>query len=150
MWEGVMIRKRGLLLGVALFALPLLPACGASDDTPTPADPTATPTPTETPPAGQTVSWADANCSGPPPNPVDALLTLRNDAGLPTDTGECPALGTTVDVLFASPHVWGDIDCKDGVTPVDALKILRFDAGLDVTQEAGCPEMGQEVQITVQ
>ena len=44
-----MIRKRGLLLGVALFALLLLPACGASDDTPTPADPTATPTPTAQP-----------------------------------------------------------------------------------------------------
>ena len=46
-----MIRKRGPLLGVALFALLLLAACGSSDPTPTPtsvpapAEPTATPTP---------------------------------------------------------------------------------------------------------
>ena len=43
----MMIRKRGLLLGIALFALLLLPACGSSDPTrtPTPAAPAASPTP---------------------------------------------------------------------------------------------------------
>ena len=47
----MMIRKQGLLLGAAFFALLLLPACGSSDPTPTPtsapalAEPTATPTP---------------------------------------------------------------------------------------------------------
>jgi len=28
------------------------------------------------------------------------------------------------------------------VNPIDSLKILRFDAGLDVAQEEGCPEIG--------
>ena len=47
-----MIRKRGLGLAVALFALLLGPACGSSDPTPTDAAPSATPTlaePTATP-----------------------------------------------------------------------------------------------------
>ena len=46
--------------------------------------------------------------------------------------------------------IWGNVDCKDGVSPVDALKILRFDAGLDVSQEAGCPAMGNEVTLIPQ
>ena len=42
-----MIVRLGLLLGVALFALLLLPACGSLDPTPTLADPTSTPVPAE-------------------------------------------------------------------------------------------------------
>ncbi len=121
------------------------------------ASPTATATPTASPtatpsatPAGQTVLWGDANCSDAPPDPVDSLITLRHDAGLTANTGDCPALGTTVDVAFASLHVWGDIDCSGGVDPVDSLKLLRSDVGLDVTQETDCPEIGQQVQITPQ
>ena len=47
-----MIRKRGMLVGIALFALLLLSACGASD--PTPTSPAAAPTvaPTAMPTAG--------------------------------------------------------------------------------------------------
>ncbi len=51
----MIIRKRGLLLGAALFALLLLSACGASDPTPTPPEATSTPVPTSptaTPTAG--------------------------------------------------------------------------------------------------
>ena len=59
-------------------------------------------------------------------------------------------MGASINVAFASPHIWGDVDCKDGMTPVDSLKILRFDAGLSVAQEVGCPELGQQVQITPQ
>ena len=44
-----MIRKRGLLLGVALFAPLLLPACGSTDPTPTLAEPTSTPAPAAAP-----------------------------------------------------------------------------------------------------
>ncbi len=107
---------------------------------------TATPTPTATPVA-EIVVWGDANCSGEA-NPVDSLFTLRFDAGLPTDTGDCPEMGLEIDVLNASPHIWGDVDCSGEVNPIDSLKILRSDAGLGVTQEADCPEMGQQVQIT--
>ncbi|HUF52459.1 MAG TPA: right-handed parallel beta-helix repeat-containing protein [Dehalococcoidia bacterium] len=112
------------------------------------ATPTVTPTPTPTgTPTGQQVVWGDNNCSGPPPNPVDALLALRHDAGLSTNTGDCPAMGTQVDVTIAALRLWGDIDCSDAVDPVDALKLLRFDAGLSVSQGAGCPEMGETVVI---
>jgi hypothetical protein len=82
-----------------------------------------------------------------PPDPVDSLLTLRADAGLSVNSGVCPALGTVVDVLNASLHTWGDVDCSDAVNPVDSLKILRFDAGLSVAQNAGCPAMGAEVTL---
>lgn len=47
-----MIRKRGPLVGIALFALLLVAACGAPDATPTPEPPASTPTlgaPTATP-----------------------------------------------------------------------------------------------------
>jgi hypothetical protein len=92
------------------------------------------------------VKWGDHNCSGGA-DPVDSLLTLRHDAGLGANTGDCPALGTQVDVLLASLHTWGDVDCSQAVDPVDSLKILRSDAGLSVSQEAGCPGMGAAVTI---
>ncbi len=58
-------------------------------------------------------------------------------------------MGANIDVLLAWPQRWGNVDCRDGVMPVDALKVLRHDAGLSVSQEEGCPEMGSEVTITV-
>jgi len=82
-------------------------------------------------------------------NPIDSLLTLRDDAALLVDTKGCPELQTIVDVLNASLHPWGDVDCGGEMTPVDSLKILRFDAGLDVGQEDGCPLIGSDVQVVV-
>jgi hypothetical protein len=95
------------------------------------------------------VTWADNNCKDGV-NPVDSLFVLRADAGLPTDTGDCPDMGQGIDVLNASPHIWGDVDCNDGMTPVDSLKVLRHDAGLSASQEQPCPAMGQQVQISPQ
>jgi hypothetical protein len=81
---------------------------------------------------------------------VDSLFVLRADAGLPTDTGVCPDMGEVIEVLDASPHIWGDVDCKDGMTPVDSLKILRFDAGLSVSKgDPACPDMGTIVQLDI-
>jgi hypothetical protein len=79
---------------------------------------------------------------------VDALLALRFDADLPADTGDCPAMGEEVDVEGASAHPWGDIDCNGAVDAVDALKVLRYDAGLGVVPAEGCPTMGEEVQVS--
>ena len=77
----------------------------APTPTPTPtATPTPTPGPTETPSATQV--WGDNNCADGP-NPVDGLLALRFDAGLGTDTGDCPDMGEEVDVVGASVHPWG-------------------------------------------
>ena len=38
--------------------------------------------------------------------------------------------------------IQGDVDCRDGVTPVDSLKVLRHDAGLSVSQDEPCPDVG--------
>ena len=108
--------------------------------------PTPSPTPTPTAAPGQQVTWGDSNCSQQV-DPVDSLFVLRGDAGLLTNTGDCPEMGENIQILLASPHVWGDVDCKDGMTPVDSLKILRYDAGLSVTQADGCPTMGIEVTV---
>ena len=119
--------------------------------TPTPTA-TATPGPTETPlPSitlrGREIDWGDDDCSGDA-DPIDALLTLRFDAGLGRpEEPACPWIGHPVNVADASTHTWGDVDCSDELTgainPVDALKILRFDAGLEVDQPTDCPEMGE-------
>jgi hypothetical protein len=105
----------------------------------------AVPTPTPTP-AGEMLVWGDANCSMSA-DPVDSLLTLRSDAGLSVNTGDCPPLGTEVDVALASLHTWGDVDCSGALNPVDSLKLLRFDAGLNVAQEEGCPLIGSDVLV---
>jgi hypothetical protein len=115
--------------------------------------PTPSPTPSPTQAPGQDVVWGNLNdCSGEPdpPDPVDSLLVLRSDAGLNTNTGDCPGVGTEVDVLNASLHLWGDVDCSSAVNPVDSLKLLRFDAGLSVSQEEGCPLIGGDVQIVME
>jgi hypothetical protein len=39
--------------------------------------------------------------------------------------------------------LWGDVDCDGQVNPIDSLKILRHDAGLEVQQPAGCPNVGE-------
>ena len=85
------------------------PSQSATTPTPTPADgdtrggrqPTSPPV---------DLRWGDHNCSGPPPDAVDSLLTLRHDAGLPAETNDCPEFGTA---FFANSQqlVWGDIDC---------------------------------------
>ena len=78
---------------------------------------------------------------------MDSLFVLRGDAGLPTNTGNCPNMGQDIEVLNASPHIWGDVDCTGAMTPVDSLKILRFDAGLSASQEVNCPEMASGVVV---
>ena len=120
------------------------------EPTPTPTSPTPTVTSTGEPtptPDGETLIWGDNNCEDGP-NPVDGLITLRFDAGLSANTGDCPAMGEEVDVAEASSHLWGDVDCDGAVGPIDSLKLLRFDAGLSVSQEPGCPEIGDEVIVT--
>ncbi len=106
----------------------------------------------------QQVTWGDGNCSGSA-DPVDSLLTLRSDAGLSVNTGDCPAFGTDQQIvngpasassagpLGAPTYLWGDVDCSGAINPIDSLKLLRFDAGLSVSQEAGCPLIGADVSI---
>jgi hypothetical protein len=122
------------------------------DSTPTPSPsptPSSTPSPEPTP-EGQQVAWGNNNCSGnglDAPDPVDGLFVLRFDGGLSTDTGDCPDMGDPVVFSVASVLMWGDADCDLSVNPVDSLKILRFDGGLNVTQEQGCPKIGDIVTL---
>lgn len=90
--------------------------------------------------------WGDVNCSGSV-DPVDALLTMRFDSGLPTNTGDCPDMGEIVEIVDASRHPWGDVDCSGSANTIDSLKLLRNDAGLGVSQAANCPLIGSEVQL---
>ena len=41
----------------------------------------------------------------------------------------------------------GDVDCRDGVTPVDSLKTLRHDAGLSVQQDEPCPDIATVIPV---
>jgi hypothetical protein len=97
-------------------------------------------------PPPQQVAWGDHNCSGSP-DPVDGLLNLRHDAGLSTETNECPEMGDDVNVQSHGTHPWGDLDCSGNADPVDGLKVLRYDAGLDVARPDDCPDPGQTVTV---
>ena len=44
-------------------------------------------------------------------------------------------MGQEVDLVAASLHRWGDVDCNGAVDPIDGLKLLRYDAGLEVQQK---------------
>ncbi|HUF54861.1 MAG TPA: CSLREA domain-containing protein [Dehalococcoidia bacterium] len=128
---------------------------GTATATPGPGEsPTVTPTPTPsatasvTPTPGEAYAWGDANCSGGV-DPVDALLTLRHDAGLSVNTFGCPAFGTSVEPVVASALAWGDFDCSGGLDPVDALKLLRVDAGLNAAKIGEpCPDPGDPVSVS--
>ncbi len=80
------------------------PDWGADEPhTPAPVTPSPSPSPSPTPAPGPTLIWGDDNCSGGA-DPVDSLLTLRFDAGLPTNTGDCPNMGAVVDIVDVSEH----------------------------------------------
>ena len=68
-------------------------------------------------------------------------------ASNPESTSEFSKCVAIVGAPVGTARTWGDVDCKNGVNPVDSLKILRTDAGLGVTQPAGCPVIGEEVQV---
>jgi CSLREA domain-containing protein len=130
------------------FARPAGSGCdmGAFEAGATAPTPSASPSPTPTPTGGsQQVAWGDHNCSGSA-DPVDALLNLRHDAGLPAETNECPEMGATASV-DGTDRIWGDLDCSGSADPVDGLKVLRFDAGLEVQRPAGCPDPGETVTL---
>lgn len=122
-----------------------------SAETPTPSPTAAGPTPIV-----RDLVWGDGQCDEEA-NPVDSLITLRHDAGLGSSLNGCPPFGTAIEVLSVTPaglgegdgdpQTWGDVDCGGGISPVDSLKILRYDAGLDVSQAPGCPPIGDGVQI---
>ena len=111
---------------------PAQPAC-ATPATPTPA---ATSTP-------QPLVWGDTNCDHQI-GPLDSLRVLRLNAGLSTTTqATCLPMGGPL-FVNGTLRLWGDVNC-DGLDAVDAVLMLRFDAGLPVQVPAGCPGLGELV-----
>ena len=66
--------------------------------------------------------------------PPDELFGARLAVGV-----TCASLGTPTP---PPSFLRGDVDCNGGVNSVDALKVLRFVAGLTVSQQPGCPLIG--------
>jgi len=99
----------------------------AAPPTPTPTlapTPTPSPTPISTPTSVATASPVPTT----PPGPTATATPAPTATPGPTDEPDKPKNG--------------DVDCSGQVNPIDSLKILRFDAGLHVGQEDGCPTIG--------
>jgi Tol biopolymer transport system component len=88
------------------------------------------------------VSWqaipraGDLNCDGEV-NVVDALMVLRNVAGLPFTVPGCLEPGSQ-----QGNGLRGDLNCDGEVNAVDALILLRYVAGLPVNLSLDCPDIG--------
>ena len=68
-------------------------------------------------------------------------------ASNPESTSEFSKCEKIVGAPMGTARTWGDVDCANGVSPIDSLKVLRADAGLGNTQPPGCPGIGDEVQV---
>ena len=86
----------------------------------------------------------DVDCTGTV-NAIDALKVLRNNAGLlVAQTEPCTDVGISTVANETSPvprHI-GDVDCSGAVNAIDALKVLRKNANLPVTQTEPCDDIG--------
>ena len=72
---------------------------------------------------------------------MDALQVLRHVAELQVNQKPgCPEIGGALAAAraVAEGGVLGDVDCNAAVNSVDALKILRYVAGLPVSQPQAC------------
>jgi hypothetical protein len=47
-----------------------------------------------------------------------------------------------------TPRTWGDLDCSGAANSIDALKVLRHDAGLSVERPPSCPDPGETLTVT--
>ncbi|HEY5639059.1 MAG TPA: right-handed parallel beta-helix repeat-containing protein [Dehalococcoidia bacterium] len=73
------------------------------------------------------------------PTPSPSPSPSPTPSPTPTPTPSPTPAGT--------PLTWGDLDCTNGVNPIDSLKVLRADAGLGNVEPAGCPTIGEVVQV---
>jgi branched-chain amino acid transport system substrate-binding protein len=95
--------------------------------------------------------FADVDCDGDV-SIGDALKIARFLIGLPVSQEPwCAEIGETVHVdgadIDEAERVWGDVDCDGDVSIGDALKAARFLIGLPVSQEPGCPPIGETVYV---
>jgi hypothetical protein len=87
----------------------------------------------------------------PGANPGIYPLTLTSAGhGDPVNHWYVPAtiIDATVAISQPCPTVFGDVDCSGTVNSVDALKVLRFNAGLSVSQTDPCVDMAQTLPNT--
>lgn len=85
--------------------------------------------------------------------------TRVDDILLSDLTAACEEIICTVDTFFETDEptptigpglqlIWGDPDCSGAVSFIDALKDLKFDAGLGVSQTVpDCPDFGEQVAV---
>jgi len=109
---------------------------GCDGTIPTPS-PTASPTPTPTPSPTAT----------PPVSGSSTASVTASPTVTPTPSASPPTTPTPPNGI---ERVWGDVNCNDNPDPVDSLLVLRFDAGLAVNPQAGCPATGAFLFIGAQ
>lgn len=80
----------------------------------------------------------------PTPTPEPAAITTPTPTPTLSPTPTPQANPTATPLAGGQPQIQGDVDCNASVNAVDALKGLRYVAGLSVSQEPGCPEIGSE------
>jgi hypothetical protein len=92
--------------------------------------------------------WGNVDCKDVSPGSVDALQELRFVAKLGVNQADgCPGIDKVVEVVGASPHKWGDVNCDGGADSLDALRILRNLAKLPDAPIAGCPVIGTLYEV---
>ncbi len=98
----------------------------------------STPAPTPTPTATHSPTPTASSTATPTPTPTHTSTTT------PTATGTQTATPTATPTPTPPPGVFamGDVDCNGVVNAVDALKVLRFVAGLPNNLPDGCPDIG--------
>jgi hypothetical protein len=91
------------------------------------------------------VIWGNINClNGILPD--DALALVVHVAGAqqsPLPGAGCPDIGDAV-----GGRTWGNVDCLAGIDLADAVAVLKHLLGLAYDRAAGCPAIGDSVQIS--
>jgi hypothetical protein len=64
-----------------------------------------------------------------------------------TSADETATQGDAIPAGGSVSILQGDIDCDGLVNPVDALKDLRYDAGLSIDQNEPCPDVGSVLGV---
>jgi len=82
-----------------------------------------------------------------------AWVLIQNSTNEPANVSiryHDPEGDIVIDVLVpgvGTEMVWGDVDCDRDVDATDALKVLRYVAGLSVLQTEPCPDIGSTVTV---
>jgi len=122
------------------FTVPAPTPTPTHSPTPTP---TLSPTPTPTGTPGPALIQGDVDCDGDV-DTDDFTFLLQYFAGLNdgTQPDPCPNLGEAVPASVASvASLWGDVDCVNGLNPLDALYVLAHTVDIELPHP-GCPAIG--------